>query len=76
MQPIPKTSTALSSLLRADLVTQWRNRRSFILLLLVPVIILISWKGIVEKFGGPFAQWDIRTVLPAIAIKEYFKDYA
>ena len=73
-------------LLRADLVTQWRNRRSFILLLLVPVIILISWKGIVEKFGGPFALssciaiglvaiglMGYSIVLPAIAIKEYFK---
>lgn len=55
MQTIPKTSTALGSLLRADLVTQWRNRRSFVLLLLVPVIILISWKGVIEKMGGPFA---------------------
>jgi ABC-2 type transport system permease protein len=55
MQTIPKTSAALSSLLRADLVTQWRNRRSFVLLLLVPVIILISWKGVIEKMGGPFA---------------------
>src|SRR5215470_1381222 len=55
MQTIPKTSAALSSLLRADLVTQWRNRRSFVLLLLVPVIILISWKGVIEKLGGPFA---------------------
>jgi len=55
MQTIPKTSSALTSLLRADLVTQWRNRRSFVLLLLVPVIILISWKGVIDKLGGPFA---------------------
>src|ERR1044072_9560917 len=52
---IPTTATVLNSLLRADLTTQWRNRRSFVLLLLVPVIILISWKGVVEKLGGPFA---------------------
>lgn len=55
MQTIPKTSTAFNALIRADLTTQWRNRRSFVLLLLVPVIILISWKGVVEKLGGPFA---------------------
>jgi ABC-2 type transport system permease protein len=51
---IPKTSIALSALLRADFTTQWRNRRSVVLVLLVPIIIIISWKGLVEKFGGPF----------------------
>jgi ABC-2 type transport system permease protein len=62
METIPKTSAVFSSLLRADLVTQWRNRRSFILLLLVPVLILISWKGIVDKFGGPFALSSCITI--------------
>jgi ABC-2 type transport system permease protein len=77
MQTIPKTSTALSSLLRADLVTQWRNRRSFILLLLVPVIILISWKGIVEKFGGPFALSTCITIgLVAIGLMGYSNSIA
>jgi ABC-2 type transport system permease protein len=77
MQTIPKTSTALSSLLRADLVTQWRNRRSFILLLLVPVIILISWKGIVEKFGGPFALSSCITIgLVAIGLMGYSNSVA
>lgn len=51
---VPKTSDALSSLLRADFTTQWRNRRSTVLILLVPVIILISWKGIIDTLGGPF----------------------
>ena len=35
--------------MRADFKTQWRNRRSVILVLLVPVIILISWKSLIEK---------------------------
>ena len=52
---VPKTSTALSSLLIADFTTQWRNRRSTVLILLVPVIILISWKGIIDKLGPAFA---------------------
>src|SRR5689334_20015589 len=51
---IPKTSAALTSLLQADLKTQWRNRRSVVLLLLVPVLILISWKGLIAKVGGGF----------------------
>ena len=52
---VPKTSTALSSLLIADFTTQWRNRRSTVLILLVPVIILISWKGLIDKLGPAFA---------------------
>lgn len=51
---IPKTSTILKTLLRADFTTQWRNRRAVILTLIVPVIILASWKGLVASFGGPF----------------------
>jgi ABC-2 type transport system permease protein len=51
----PTTKNIFLSLLRADLTAAWRNRRSFIMLLIVPIIILISWKEIVEKLGGPFA---------------------
>jgi ABC-2 type transport system permease protein len=51
---LPKTSAILSTLLRADLTTQWRNRRSVIMVLLVPVIILMTWKGMVAKVGGAF----------------------
>ena len=69
---IPKTSEALSNLLVADFTTQWRNRRSFILVLLVPVIILISWKGIVDKLGGAFALSSCITVgLTAIGLMGY-----
>ena len=52
---IPKTGTAFRTLIRSDLITQWRNRRSVILSLLVPGIILISWKGVIDKLGGAFA---------------------
>src|ERR1043165_1671837 len=77
MQTIPKTSTALSSLLRADLVTQWRNRRSFILLLLVPVIILISWKGVIDKLGGSFVLSTCITIgLVAIGLMGYSNSVA
>src|ERR671932_696330 len=69
---IPKTSTALSSLLRADFTTQWRNRRSVVLVLLVPVIILISWKGLVDKMGGPFVLSICITIgLTAIGLMGY-----
>jgi ABC-2 type transport system permease protein len=69
---IPKTSAALKSLLRADFKTQWRNRRSVVLLLLVPVIILISWKGLVEKVGGAFVLSTCITIgLTAIGLMGY-----
>jgi ABC-2 type transport system permease protein len=69
---IPKTSAALAALLRADLKTQWRNRRSVVLLLLVPVIILISWKGLIEKLGGAFALSTCITIgLTAIGLMGY-----
>jgi ABC-2 type transport system permease protein len=77
MQSIPKTSSALGSLLRADLITQWRNRRSFILLLLIPVIILISWKGVIERSGGPFALSTCITIgLVAIGLMGYCNSIA
>jgi ABC-2 type transport system permease protein len=59
---IPKTSTVLTSLLRADFTTQWRNRRAVILTLVVPVIIIISWKGLVARVGGPFVLANSITI--------------
>lgn len=74
---IPKTSTVFSSLLRADFTTQWRNRRSFILVLLVPVIILFSWKDIIVNIGGPAALSSCITVgLMAIGLMGYTNSIA
>lgn len=69
---VPKTSQALGFLLRADFTTQWRNRRSAALALLVPVIILISWKGIIDQMGAPFALSSCITIgLTAIGLMGY-----
>lgn len=74
---IPSSSQVMSSLLRADFTTQWRNRRSFILVLVVPVIILISWKGVVDKMGGAFALASCITVgLTAIGLMGYSNSIA
>jgi len=59
---IPKTSAVLASLLRADFTTQWRNRRAVILTLVVPVIILMAWKGMAAKAGGPFVLANSITI--------------
>ena len=69
---IPSNKAVLSSLLRADFTTQWRNRRSLILILLIPVIILISWKGAIPKFGGGFVLSNCITIgLNAIGLMGY-----
>ena len=69
---IPSASTVLASLLRADFTTQWRNRRAVIMVVLVPVIILISWKGLIPKFGGGFVLSNCITVgLTAIGLMGY-----
>lgn len=74
---IPKTSSVFRSLLRADFTTQWRNRRSFILVLLVPVIILFSWKGLIEKVGGAFVLSSCITIgLIAIGLMGYSNSVA
>jgi len=69
---IPKPSIAFSNLIRADFTTQWRNRRAVLMSLLVPLIILISWKGIIDKVGGPFALSMSLTIgLTSIGIMGY-----
>jgi len=69
---IPKTSTVLQSLLRADFTTQWRNRRSVMLVLLVPIIILLTWKGMVKTVGGAFVISNCITIgLVAIGLMGY-----
>jgi ABC-2 type transport system permease protein len=69
---IPKPSEAFLSLLRADFTTQWRNRRAVMMSLLVPIIILISWKGLIVKFGGPFVLSMSMTIgLTSIGLMGY-----
>jgi ABC-2 type transport system permease protein len=74
---IPKTSAVFASLFRADLTTQWRNRRAVVLVLFVPVIILISWKNIIDKMGGAFALSACITIgLMAIGLMGYSNSIA
>jgi ABC-2 type transport system permease protein len=59
---IPKKSQVFASLLRADFTTQWRNRRAVMLTLIVPIVILLSWKGMIPYFGGPFVLANSITI--------------
>lgn len=74
---IPKTATVFAALLRADLTAQWRNRRSFVIVLLVPVIILISWKSVIDRMGAAFALSSCITIgLVAIGLMGYSNSIA
>ena len=62
----------MSAMLRADFTTLWRNRRSSWLVLAVPLIILVSWKGLVEKAGGLFVLSSCITIgLTSIGLMGY-----
>jgi len=51
---IPKTSIAFAALFRADFATTISNRRSVMISLVVPLIILLTWKPFIKFAGGPF----------------------
>ena len=42
---LPKTSSVLAALLKADYLVLWRNRRASLMALLMPLIIVFFWKG-------------------------------
>jgi ABC-2 type transport system permease protein len=74
---LPPTSGVYAALLRADLTTQWRNRRASLMVILLPAIILVSWKGLVEKLGGPFVLANCITIgLNAIGLMGYTNSIA
>jgi ABC-2 type transport system permease protein len=74
---IPATNTILTALLKTDFITQWRNRRAVILVLLVPILILISWKPAVNKLGGNFVLSTCITIgLTAVGLMGYANSIA
>ncbi|HWD89846.1 MAG TPA: ABC transporter permease [Mucilaginibacter sp.] len=74
---IPKTSAVMKALLKADYTTLWRNRRAVILVILVPMIIVFSWKGFVRIAGGAFVLSNAITLgLVAIGLMGYTNSIA
>jgi ABC-2 type transport system permease protein len=74
---LPSTTTVFTTLLRADLTTQWRNRRASIMVLLLPVIIVIAWKWLIEKVGGAFVLANAITLgLNAVGLMGYTNSVA
>jgi ABC-2 type transport system permease protein len=74
---LPSGGTVFLSLLKADLTTQWRNRRAAIMVVLLPVIIVIAWKGLIGKTGGAFVLSNAITLaLNAIGLMGYSNSIA
>ncbi len=76
---VPSTSIVLNALLKADLTTQWRNRRAVILSLIVPVVILYTWKPAVtdHMISGVSALAACTTIgLMAIGLMGYSNSVA
>lgn len=62
MEHVPSRSHVLTALLKADFRIQWRNRRASLMTVLVPIIVLLSWQGIIDTLGGPFAMSSAITI--------------
>lgn len=74
--PLSRSRT-LSSLLKADFRIQWRNRRSSLMTLIVPIIVLLSWQSIVATMGGPFAMSSAITIgIVAVGLMGYANNTA
>jgi ABC-2 type transport system permease protein len=74
---LPSARTVFLSLLKADLTTLWRNRRASLMVVLLPVIIVIAWKGLISKTGGAFVLGNAITLaLNAIGLMGYSNSIA
>ena len=74
---LPSATTVFTSLLKADLTTQWRNRRASIMVILLPVVIVLSWKALIGKVGGAFILSNAVTLgLNAIGLMGYTNSIA
>jgi ABC-2 type transport system permease protein len=74
---LPSTGTVFLSLLKADLTTQWRNRRASVMVVLLPVVIVMAWKALIDKTGGAFVLSNAITLgLNAIGLMGYSNSIA
>ncbi len=67
----------MGALLRADYTTLWRNRRASFMVLIIPMIIVFSWKNLVATAGGAFVLSNSITLgLVAIGLMGYTNSIA
>jgi ABC-2 type transport system permease protein len=69
---VPKIATAFKTLFTADMTTQWRNRKGFFLSLIVPVMILLPYKGHVDNANAAFVlSYSLSYGLIALGLMGY-----
>ena len=74
---LPSAGKVFLSLFKADMITQWRNRRASVMVILLPVVIVMSWKGLIEKVGGAFVLSNAATLgLNAIGLMGFSNSVA
>src|SRR5580700_1824964 len=74
---LPSTRNVFFSLLKADLTTQWRNRRASVMVILLPVVIVLAWKALIVRTGGAFVLSNAITLgLNAIGLMGYSNSIA
>jgi ABC-2 type transport system permease protein len=74
---LPSAGQVFMSLFKADLITQWRNRRASVMVVLLPVVICMSWKALIVKTGGAFVLSNAVTLgLNAIGLMGYSNSIA
>jgi ABC-2 type transport system permease protein len=73
----PSFAATWRALLRADFTVQWRQRRSLVLTVLVPIAFLIGWKDLIPTIGahGVLAIC-IAVGLPAMGLMGYSQTIA
>jgi ABC-2 type transport system permease protein len=74
---LPSSREVFMSLFKADLTTQWRNRRASVMVILLPVVICMSWKALIVRTGGAFVLSNAITLgLNAIGLMGYSNSIA
>src|SRR5580704_12623858 len=74
---LPSAGQVFMSLLKADLTTQWRNRRASVMVILLPVVIVMAWKALIVRTGGAFVLSNAITLgLNAIGLMGYSNSIA
>lgn len=58
----PSVGRIMASLLRADFTTMWRRRRSAVMALIVPALIVAAWHDIAQEYGAAFALASAITI--------------
>ncbi len=77
VRTIPSYREVLKALFRADLRTQYRQRRAVMMSLLVPIIFVISWRSLIPAIGGAgVLSICIAIGLPAIGLMSYSQTIA